>query len=144
MSILTTEQQERVKALAAEHLGVQKCAFLDGEIVAFAAAFLSEFAPSLRVNPVTVAYSYKGKGRTMRAYWADKPMHQDHQPLGAIMEADKVDELMELRAENAAYDLAAMLFHQPHIEYFGSDIQESILALKHPNDARIAEIEGKT
>lgn len=48
---------------------------------------LLKSAPAMAVEPVACAWGYKGHGRTMRAYWGDRPMHADHFPLGRIVPA---------------------------------------------------------
>lgn len=201
MTTLTTEQRERVKALANKwtRLNPEGFAIFSQDILLdFAAALLSEFSaqkaqepyagqqwksgneylpyhpsashvspayrdgwndcykaatPSLRVNPVAVVWEIVvpsgNRLLTFDAHDAHKfgccveyPDHRVYE-LGVIMEADKVDELIKLRAENAAFDQAAHLCDEM-VLYTGYDCAEKIRALKQPNDARIAQIEGKT
>lgn len=201
--ILTTEQQERVKALAKKfayiydsHHGAIHIS--EDAMIELAAALLSEFsaqkvqepyagqqwksgneylpyhpsashvspayregwnacyqaAPSsLRVNPVTVAWLNDADPDAATAFkWAKKNITYaipNMKPLGVIMEADKADELMVLHAENAAYDLAAVVFYDQMGGLLSAmrhlpDVGHAILQLKKQNDARIAQIEEKT
>lgn len=202
MTTLTTEQQERVKALAAAHVahsyfGAGGCiAFKPDELMEFATALLSEFSaqkvqepyagqqwksgneylpyhpsashvspayrdgwnacyqaatPSLRFNPVAVAYSYKGKGSTMRAYWSDTPVHPDHRPLGLILPADQVIELVERKIEGGVYKAIANMADRwsdgrvP--DGGGNALRNFAIAVRDlykENAVRIAAIEGKT
>lgn len=203
MTTLTTEQQERVKALATKsgihynEIGVDLFRFSTGQLHHFVATLLSELSaqkvqepyagqqwksgneylpyhpsashvspayrdgwnacykaatPSLRVNPVAVTHLMITPEQGYRIYVDDaaeaerfRSMHgRSVQPLGVIMEADKVDELIELRAENAAYEEVATLMDTKSRMVNPAWVAEIVRALKSANAVRIAEIEGKT
>lgn len=205
MTTLTTEQQERVKALAAKsgvrynEIGVDLFRFSTGQLYGFASALLSEFSaqkvqepyagqqwksgneylpyhpsashvspayregwnncykaatPSLRVNPVAVAWHDPSRiaddqGFTMNKEVADRWPHIYKDALGVIMEADKVGELVERKIEGGVYKAIANMadrWSDGRVPDGGGNALRNfaiaVRELDKENAVRIAAIEG--
>lgn len=155
MTTLTTEQQERVKALARKHGEVHPdLGYIDfdreADLFDFAAALLSELAPSLRVNPVAMGY-LSANGVSYRIDLIGNGYEIKDPPLCLILPADQVTELIERKIEGGVYKAIANMadrWSDGRVPDGGGNALRNfaiaVRDLDEENAVRIAEIEGKT